>query len=127
MPPRNPPRSMTGEKNLADRIAFERELRHWSYEALAQRMTEIGCPMNQSAIYKIEKGEPRRRITVDELLAFAQVLELDVQELLAPTSVEGGREQARLWLAWKQAQQEADAALDRLHEARSAYERASPR
>lgn len=80
----NAPRSIGAEDNLADRIARERQLRGWSYETLAERMTNAGCSIQGSAIYKIEKGNPRRRITVDELLAFAKVFEVTLDNLLTP-------------------------------------------
>lgn len=76
--------TLASEEALAKRVAYEREQRGWSYEALAKRMTAAACPINQSSIYKIEKGQPRRRVTVDELLGFSTVLGLDVAELLLP-------------------------------------------
>jgi transcriptional regulator with XRE-family HTH domain len=66
---------------MARRIAFERERRGWSTESLAKRMTDAGCPINQSAIWKIENGQPRRKISYDEALAFAQLFELSITEL----------------------------------------------
>lgn len=83
----NPTRSIEGESNLARRIALERARAEWSYEALARRMTEVGCAINASAIYKIEKGDPPRKITVDELLAFATVFGLDIEDLLTPIDI----------------------------------------
>lgn len=80
----NAMRSIEGESNLARRIAIERRNAEWSYEALAKRMTAVGCPINASALYKIEKGDPPRKITVDELLAFAQVFGKHVDDLLTP-------------------------------------------
>ncbi|MFX0539556.1 helix-turn-helix domain-containing protein [Ornithinimicrobium sp. Y1847] len=80
----NPTRSIQGESNLAQRIALERRRQEWSYETLARRMTEAGCPINASAIYKIEKGNPPRKITVDELIAFADVFDQEVEDLLTP-------------------------------------------
>lgn len=93
----NPLRSIEGESNLAKRIAVERRQREWSYEALSRRMSEAGCPINSSAIYKIEKGDPPRKITVDELLAFASVFETTVEDLLTPMEIyrkERGKEVA---------------------------------
>ncbi len=87
MPRPNRPRTVAAEDNLARRIAFEREARGWTYDGTAKRMTNLGCPIQSTAIYKIEKGEPRRRISVDELVAFARVFELDVEELLIPVDV----------------------------------------
>lgn len=84
MPRPNPPRSLQGEDNLAQRIAYEREQRGWTYEGLAKRLTDVGCPIQGSAIYKIEKGTPRRRISVDELVAFAKVFDADTSDLLIP-------------------------------------------
>ncbi len=84
MPPRNPARSLMSEETLARRLAFERDQRGWTYEGLAKRMTDVGCPINQSAIYKIEKGQPRRRVTVDELVAMSKVFDIDLGDLLVP-------------------------------------------
>lgn len=78
----NRPRAIGGEENLALRIAAEREQRCLSYEALAQAMTERGCPIQKSALQKIEKGKPRRGIKVDELIALADVFDVEVQDLL---------------------------------------------
>lgn len=83
----NKARSIGGEDNLAERIAYERESLGLSYEALAKKMTEAGCAIQGSAIYKIEKGNPRRRVTVDELIALADVFEVEIQELLTPMAV----------------------------------------
>lgn len=84
MPRPNRDRTVLAEENLARRIAFEREARGWTYEGTAKRMTNIGCPIQPTAIYKIEKGQPRRRISVDELVAFAKVFDFDVEEMLLP-------------------------------------------
>jgi transcriptional regulator with XRE-family HTH domain len=84
MPRPNAPRSIASEQNLARRIAYERERQGMSYAGLAQRMTEHGCAIDQSALYKIEKANPPRRITVDELVALAQVFETTVDDLLLP-------------------------------------------
>jgi hypothetical protein len=43
-----------------------------------------GCAIQPSALYKVEKGDPPRRITVDELVALATVFELEVSDLLRP-------------------------------------------
>jgi transcriptional regulator with XRE-family HTH domain len=83
MPPRGEPKKIGAEGFLARRVQYERERRGWTHTGLAKRMSEAGCPMNQSAIWKIENGEPRRRITVDEAVAFATVFEINVSDLLA--------------------------------------------
>ena len=80
-------RSIQGETNLAQRIKNEREYRGWSYEALAKRLTDAGCSINGSAIFRIEKGDPPRRIAVDELIALAKVFETSIEDLLTPVEL----------------------------------------
>jgi hypothetical protein len=85
MPRANPGRSIASEANLAKRIAYEREVRGLSYEALASLMTDQGCAIQGSAIYKIEKADPPRRVTVDELVALKKVFDVKTtDELLKP-------------------------------------------
>jgi transcriptional regulator with XRE-family HTH domain len=67
---------------VARRIAYERKRRGWSNAELARRMAEAGCPINQSAIQKIEHGNPRRTISLDEAHALAEVFGLDRIEKL---------------------------------------------
>ncbi len=84
MPRPNKRRRIEGELTVAKRIAYEREARGWTYESLARHVTEAGCPLNGSAIYKIEKADPPRRIVVDELVAFAEVFGLTLDEMFTP-------------------------------------------
>lgn len=84
MPRANMRRSIDSESNLAERIAAERKSRGLSYEGLAKLMTDAGCSIQGSAIYKIEKGTPPRRVTVDELVALSRVLGASVDDLLTP-------------------------------------------
>jgi transcriptional regulator with XRE-family HTH domain len=87
MPPRKPKSNVRAEDALAERILLERERREMSPATLADWMTKAGCPMTQSAIWKIENGNPRRRITFDEAVAFAKVFGMTVQELAQPPEV----------------------------------------
>lgn len=80
-------RSIEGESNLALRVQRERAYRGMSYEALAKAMTDAGCSIQGSAIYKIEKGDPPRRVTVDELIALATAFDVGVENLLTPVEV----------------------------------------
>lgn len=105
------------EGNAAARVALEREVRGWSTTELADRVTRAGVKMNQTAVWRIENGTPRRRINLDEALAFARVFELPLEELMAPP-LEGldvnGR---RLVQEAVEAFYEAREAQDRLHHA----------
>ncbi|WP_062311543.1 transcriptional regulator [Demequina rhizosphaerae] len=96
MPKLNQARSIQAERTLALRVAYEREKRGWTYESLAKRMTDKGCAINASAIYKIEKAEPPRRIVVDELVGFASAFAVPVQEMLMPPMLAGARDLYRL-------------------------------
>ena len=123
MPRPNQPRSIAGERGLARRIAHERDSRGMSYEGLALRLTKVGCPIQASAIYKIEKGDPPRRITVDELVAFAEVFGVPVEELLLPPELVTKKELVGLVTAWdaarieaSRAQEAAEAAWDALRD-----------
>src|SRR5690625_1943129 len=86
MPRPSQPRSVGAEDNLAERIAYERERRDLSYEALAKLVTEAGCPMQGSAIFKTENevDGKRRRVTVDEMVALARVFEVPIEDMLRP-------------------------------------------
>lgn len=84
MPRPNRARSLESEENLQHRIAWEREQRGMTYEGLAKRMTDLGCAIHASAIYKIEKGNPPRKVTVSELIALSKIFETTTDELLVP-------------------------------------------
>lgn len=59
--------------------------------------------MQQQAIWKIENGDPPRRISLGEAIAFSQVFDIDVAELgdppeeIAQTVLWGIKESARNW------------------------------
>jgi transcriptional regulator with XRE-family HTH domain len=82
MPRPNPPRQPGVEDVVARRIAAERAERGWSYADLAGRVTEAGCPIGATAVWKIEQEENRRRVTVDEALAFARVFGIPLLDFL---------------------------------------------
>lgn len=84
------------ERNVAQHLRRERERRGWSYEAMAQELRGAGCPLPASAIFKIEKGDPPRRITLTEFLAIARVLEIETDRLLRPPDEPDAREIADL-------------------------------
>lgn len=100
-----------GEANVADHVRLEREARGWSTAELARRVTAAGCPMSQSAVWRIESGEPRRKITVDELIGFSKVFGVAFERLLKPISSEFPRDLIRLyvdrWIRAERAQWDA--------------------
>lgn len=101
MPPRNPTRSVTREDLLAERVAALREDRGWTYDGLAARMTALGCPIQPSAIFKTEKGNPRRRVVVDELVAYSKAFDVPLDYLVAvPGESAGQVADAALGQAW---------------------------
>ena len=83
MPRPNKNRTIEAEDVLADRIARERKARAWTYKQLADAMTEEGCPIQPSAIYKVESGQPRRRVTVNELAALSAVWAIPMDRLVS--------------------------------------------
>ncbi|MFD5435823.1 helix-turn-helix domain-containing protein [Kitasatospora sp. NPDC127067] len=74
------------EENAAERVRLERELRSWSTGELAKRMTDAGYPINQSSVWRIESGEPRRRINLNEAIGFAKVFDLALEDFLGPST-----------------------------------------
>lgn len=92
MPRQNVSRTVYRERSVAQRVAYERDKRGMSVESLAKRMEEVGCPIQVSALYRLEKAEPPRRITVDELVAFSEVFGIGVEELMLPIEVVEDRE-----------------------------------
>jgi transcriptional regulator with XRE-family HTH domain len=77
------------EDHLAARITAEREARGWSQSQLAREMANIGYPIPQTAISKIEHPQrgARRAITVDEAIAFARLFDLTLVDLVLPRDV----------------------------------------
>ena len=101
--PRTRQRSeLLAEAHVAKRIAVERAARGWSYQRLAMKMGHVGVPLHQSAIYKIVHQDPPRRITVDELVGFARVFGLTVEELLADPEVAAEKELVTLILRYRE-------------------------
>lgn len=117
-----PPRAsltVTSSQGLARRIAYERERRDWKQTTLARRMTDAGFEMTQSTISKFERADDARRITVDELVAFATVFGIRVQDLLVPLPAVLSREVERVMRRHRDANAAFSAAIDEVIEARS--------
>lgn len=78
------PERPQSENHVAERVKMEREVRGWSTAKLAEAMAEVGHPVNQSAIWRIESGKPRRRVNFDEALGFCKVFDISVDDLYSP-------------------------------------------
>lgn len=84
MPRMNPVRSIDAETAVAARLTYERKRREMGVDAVAREMTKLGCPITGSAISRIEKGDPPRRITFDEAVAISRLFEVPLEELDTP-------------------------------------------
>jgi hypothetical protein len=84
--PRRPPKDEAGPDEWAAwRVGLERERRGLSQGQLARLVTDMGAPMQQQAIWKIENGRPPRKISYGEAVAFCKVFAIDdVAELGQP-------------------------------------------
>lgn len=87
MPRPKPQRAIGGETNLAQRISRELAARGWPPAELARRMTEAGCPIGTSSVYKILDEKKPRTISLDEFIALAAVFETTTEDLLTPVEV----------------------------------------
>ncbi|NIH70503.1 helix-turn-helix domain-containing protein [Auritidibacter ignavus] len=72
--------NITTERAIAKKIQQLRLTRGWTYQALADRMKEIGHPIDPSGIHKTEKAG--RRITVNELIGYTRAFDIRVTQLL---------------------------------------------
>lgn len=112
------------EEVVADRVHVERLRRGWSYETMAKLMTEAGCPIHHSGLYRIEAGSPRRRITVDEMVGFAHVLDMSFEQLLTPAEDDHLAAATAAVTFWAVKHQETLAALEAERIASDAIEEA---
>ena len=87
-----------------------------TYEGLAARMTRAGCPINASALYKIEKADPPRRITVDELVSLRKVFEMELADLVVDPYIAASGKLRVLFEATLDAHDAASQAYDLLEE-----------
>jgi transcriptional regulator with XRE-family HTH domain len=71
---------------LAERVRLERTNRGWSYDRLSKELAGVRCRVAPSSLHKIERGTPRRSISVDELFALAKVFDTDVLALAQSAS-----------------------------------------
>lgn len=70
------------ERAVAALIRQLREDRGWSQRELSEKLAKVGCHIDHSGIQRIEAGKKARKITVDELFAFAMVFQIPVEQML---------------------------------------------
>jgi transcriptional regulator with XRE-family HTH domain len=76
---------VTASDVVRRRVKELREQQRLTYVELAERLGQVGSPIPVLGLRRIERGE--RRVDVDELLALAEVLGVQLAELLtAPKS-----------------------------------------
>lgn len=94
--PRRTRRTVNAEQVARQRIRVERRRRNWTEATLARHLTERGTPMTQSTISKIERGTPKRGISLDEAYSFAKAFGIGLDDLVIPPPYARDRKQARL-------------------------------
>lgn len=82
--PPPPPRIAVTTARLIQR---HRRRKGWTQKQLAERLTELGVPLHQTAVNKIEKNN--RDLTFSEAIAFAVALDVPVASLALPVLDEG--------------------------------------
>jgi transcriptional regulator with XRE-family HTH domain len=82
MPRVNTERSLDNERMVAARIAYERQQNDWSYQQTSNKLKRVGGSLGAAEIQKIEKEN--RRLSIDELVAFAKLFKLSPNEIMTP-------------------------------------------
>lgn len=75
---------------VAENITLLRERQQLTFTRLSERLEKIGWPLNPAAVRRVENCE--RRVTVDDLVAFAIALKVSPATLLMPEVDTAGRE-----------------------------------
>lgn len=95
MPKKPTGRATDAEQRLVEAVRNLRKRRSWSYDELAKRMTNAGCKIHATGIYKTENEG--RRVTIEELVTYASVFETTPESLLQY----GGKRQPRTLEMWR--------------------------
>lgn len=80
-----PPRRLFAEAFVAVHVERAMQERDMTYQELSHAMATAGAPLSISSIHRMLKGQPRRRIHVNELVALSQVLHIPLADLMQPT------------------------------------------
>jgi len=86
--PAGPCPERTPSEVFAYELRASRERKHWTQQRLADRLHELGEPMDRSVIAKIEKG--KRPVTFTEVFTFAVALGVSPAALMAPRGTRVG-------------------------------------
>ena len=78
----------TAGQRVARNVRLLRHHRDLTYIALSKRLGEIGHPILDTGLMKIEKGD--RRVDVDDLAALAEALEVEACALLGEITLSIG-------------------------------------
>lgn len=74
------------ERVAVEQLKRYREQRGLSYQQMASKMREHGSAISGQALHRTEKGDPPRRLTIDDLVAASHVLGVPITRLVAPPS-----------------------------------------
>ena len=88
-------RGGTVENSVAAKVETLRLTRGWTYRQLSDALATAGCRLDPSSLHKLERATAegkRRRITVDEAVAFADVFEVSIYALMGIVHKPSGSE-----------------------------------
>lgn len=83
MPRRNQPRTIGADAAIREKVAGWLEAEERSHGWLATKMTEVGCPIDRSAVWRTLTKD--REINVNEAVAISIVMGVSVEVLLGLT------------------------------------------
>ena len=83
--------AMTFEQTAARRVRYLRERLGWSQQDLADRLRNLGAPLDRAGIARLETG--KRGITLDETMRLAYALNVAPVHLMIDTEDEAERMQ----------------------------------
>jgi transcriptional regulator with XRE-family HTH domain len=75
----------TAQQDIASNVRALRQQRGWRLEDLSDRLGEAGYPMSVKVLSKTENA--LRTITATDLVAFARVLDVDLDDLVRPGAI----------------------------------------
>lgn len=104
----------TPSRRVGANVRRLRSAQGLSLAELCDRMAAIDHEMSVPALSKIERGE--RRIDVDDFVAFANALSIDVNALLTDPDISAGEHLTQLWARHSELMTERRRAADRLVE-----------